>query len=775
MTSYRKYSQFVVLILFSVTSIQDLQGQSIFIQTDRAYYFAKDTLWFCTYIFDSKTLKSADNQIVYVKLIDTLSRVIAQKTGLTDKGKFDNFFPLSDSLSGKFQLVAYTKNLLKNDFVFRKEIFIKNQPLNQGKEVLSITNIDLQFLPEGGHLVSGLPAIVAFRCTDKFGEGIDFGGVIVDENNEEIITINSEHTGKGVFAFTPQATKTYRAVVDYQNQRHTFSLPKVQEKGIVIRISHAEKDSLITVRLYQNYAETDEITLKINCRGAEIFSKQLKIINGTTLKIHRNDIPKGIVQFCVFKNNQLMVERLACVNRFGGIEFSLEKKADTTNKIVLDIVAKGMNPSQEVSLSVSVTDCKQNLNDTFGGINLNSFLFLQADLRGTIHNSMYYFDASEPNSYKHLDLVLLTHGWTKYRWNDTLFDEVIETKPKVRGQINANSSKRNLKNVKVIYKYLGIINKVETDENGIFEINDLDLKEGNPLYIQAGTDDEFTIKILNPEDSVKYKFDIKHSQSENVILNSLKNTSEQIITEKEFELDGVVVKAKRIDPEKNSIINNLASNLSTGINIVTQSRRDIFNDLPLNYTLIEFLNLKIPEIRLQRLVEKNDANFIENTEVLAVSGNKSTTSLRKVRVFRNDVELAWPGNQLANLSLKDIGIVSYFKAAAEANPVIILVSKDLIPNYDYSKDIAIGNIVLNDIGVSQKKEFYVPVYDSKQNLEKSENRTTLYWNANILTNLAGKAKVMFQKPINANCFCINIEGTDWFGNVGSFRKVINDF
>jgi len=50
--------------------------------------------------------------------------------------------------------------------------------------------------------------------------------------------------------------------------------------------------------------------------------------------------------------------------------------------------------------------------------NIFSKLLLSDEVKGYVHNPAYYFSNYADSVKKHLDLVMLTHGWRKYNWQD---------------------------------------------------------------------------------------------------------------------------------------------------------------------------------------------------------------------------------------------------------------------------------------------------------------------------------------------------------------------
>ncbi|MEP6713819.1 MAG: hypothetical protein ABJA37_15440, partial [Ferruginibacter sp.] len=69
------------------------------------------------------------------------------------------------------------------------------------------------------------------------------------------------------------------------------------------------------------------------------------------------------------------------------------------------------------SLSVSVTDL------AIGGDSsstITSHLLLSSELKGDIYKPAYYFSDNTNTVDQHLDLVMLTHGWRRFKWDEVL-------------------------------------------------------------------------------------------------------------------------------------------------------------------------------------------------------------------------------------------------------------------------------------------------------------------------------------------------------------------
>ncbi|MBK7938070.1 MAG: hypothetical protein IPJ82_13695 [Lewinellaceae bacterium] len=83
-----------------------------------------------------------------------------------------------------------------------------------------LNKIDLQFFPEGGDAVAGLPCRMAFKALNEFGKPADVEGTVVNSRGEQVCAFSSYHDGMGAFDFIPKAGERYEA------RAQTFFLEK---------------------------------------------------------------------------------------------------------------------------------------------------------------------------------------------------------------------------------------------------------------------------------------------------------------------------------------------------------------------------------------------------------------------------------------------------------------------------------------------------------------------------------------------------------------------
>ena len=115
-------------------------------------------------------------------------------------------------------------------------------------------------------------------------------------------------------------------------------------------------------------------------------------------------------------NFKPLAERVLFVNN-GEYLVDAKVNADTLNtgKRARNVFEIEMPDTVNASLSMAVTD---QLYDS--SANIISGLLLSPEIKGTIHEPAYYFSSREDSVASQLDLVMMTHGWRRFAWENVM-------------------------------------------------------------------------------------------------------------------------------------------------------------------------------------------------------------------------------------------------------------------------------------------------------------------------------------------------------------------
>lgn len=503
------------LELFRLTRTQ----QKVYLHTDKNIYIAGENIWVKAYVINASDFTNDSiSKEVYVDLIDYSNKPVHTEILRNKNGFAEGYFYLSDTLAeGNYQLRAYT-NWMRNfdeEFFFSKTISFKNP--NYGNVVTktrlksirqfnkkfekSLDKHVLNFFPEGGQMVAGLPVVVAFKAENMAGYGAEVTGVIEDQKGREITEFQSVHEGMGTFSITPEAETKYIARVKFGNG-HTekFTLPEVVTRGTTVKIDPFDPQD-IGMTIYSNKPVSNdqlanEFIIVAQSRGmAQYVSKAQWQGKPVSLNIEKKLFPTGIVQITVFDGRSNPVcERLVFVekpNDLRVITRSRNRGNAPNDSLEMEIVVvdKNGNPA-DGNISLAVTEPDTNAYTA----NIMNTLFFSSDLKGFVRNPGYYFDKTNPDVDRDRDLLLLTQGWRRFVWKDLLANNLpaIVYRPSdglsVGGMITRDFFGIPIRESKVRMTVLSSYNdeyETLTDNSGRFNFPDLDYEDTVTVKIEA--------------------------------------------------------------------------------------------------------------------------------------------------------------------------------------------------------------------------------------------------------------------------------------------------
>ncbi len=356
---------------------------------------------------DNKALANYDFN--YTVQLD--GRQILQEKGNTDaKGE----------AKIQFNLPA---NLTSNDGLLNVLINYQGMTESISRSVPIVLNtIELALYPEGGDLVSGLPAKVAFKALNEFGLPADIEGIVVDKSGATVANLKSYHQGMGAFEITPNSNENYTVKITKPiGVTETYELPKSLKKGYALSVNEVTEHNLV---IDAKSSENEELYAVVNIRGENYYSGGINARQGSNLhRIPLKKMPAGVAQITLFDSKGIArAERLTFINKQQQLNIDI-----STNK-------EKYRPREEVEMTINVTDQRgipmpadlsvavaddQLL--TFAddkSSNILSWLLMEADLAEEVEEPNFYFDPKEEKADLALDYLLMTSGWRRFTWED---------------------------------------------------------------------------------------------------------------------------------------------------------------------------------------------------------------------------------------------------------------------------------------------------------------------------------------------------------------------
>ena len=230
--------------------------EQLFAHLDRPTYAAGETMWLKIYAVDgTRHQPLALSKIAYVELLNAQQQPVLQARLALSRATGHGSLALPPDLpAGSYVLRAYT-SWMRNfnpEGYFHCPVTVLNTFQPPGPAVRpAAAGYDVQFFPEGGQLVRGLPSRVGLRVVNAAGQGVAATGTVRDAQGQPVATFETLKFGLGSFDFTPaMAGAGYVASVQVAGgQTIAVALPAAAETGYVLRLAEADADHLrLTVR-----------------------------------------------------------------------------------------------------------------------------------------------------------------------------------------------------------------------------------------------------------------------------------------------------------------------------------------------------------------------------------------------------------------------------------------------------------------------------------------------------------------------------------------------
>ncbi|MCR5887851.1 MG2 domain-containing protein [Hymenobacter sp. J193] len=431
LTSLPGYSQLDSLNGLTRKLVRYQQGalpEKLFLHLDRPLYLSGETMWFKVYAVEGTALRPLSlSKVAYVEVLDKEKRSVLQaKIGLRDAQGQGSFAIPASMPSGSYTVRAYT-SWMKNfgpEYYFRSPITIVNTAASAGVFTRPDTaRYDLQFFPEGGNLVQGLTSTVGFKATDNKGRGVAVEGKVLTAQGAVVAQFKSLRFGMGNFRFTPKAGVAYTAVVSLDKRPAvTYPLPRVYEQGYVLHVENSSATAL-TVTVNSGNAQPERVALLVHSRQQVAVAAQQQLVNGQAVfTIDPSRLLDGVSHLTVFNEAQQPVcerlyfqpprQTLTITARPDKTAYAAREKASIQLTTGTSSGTLPANLSMAVyrldSLTTALTP------------DINSYLWLSADLRGTVEQPAYYFSAATPEVAEATNNLMLTQGWSRFSWSQVL-------------------------------------------------------------------------------------------------------------------------------------------------------------------------------------------------------------------------------------------------------------------------------------------------------------------------------------------------------------------
>ena len=488
--------------------------ERIYIHYDKAGYTAGETIWFKAYMMN-EVVPANESKTIYIDWIDDKGILLLHDVSPMVDAATSGQFEIPTDYKGKsLHVRAYTKWMLNFDsaFLYNKDVPVLTKERSTADTKNKVIP-SIQFFPEGGDIIAGITNKIAFKANDQWGRPVKVKGIIVNSQGKTEDKITTIHDGMGYFFLTPKSGLTYSAKwKDEKDVEHNTTLPKIKSDGAALQVEVSGANRLFSVTCSPGLISAMDT---VHLIGTVYQHLAFKISRATASPIKGTipvtDLPSGILTITLFdKNWKPLAERITYINNN---EYSFQPEMEVQrwglNKRARNEIKITVPDSLVANLSVSVTDAAIG---TDSNNHIISHLMLSSELKGQVYNPAWYFSNTTDSISQHIDLVMLTHGWRRFKW-----DEIVS------GKIAPPPYAKDSTYITLSGKVLGVLpGQINRDAAVVLMVKQKD-KEGEMLLVPIQSNGTFNDPSAIIFDTAQVYYSFQKA-------NELKDASVQFMT-----------------------------------------------------------------------------------------------------------------------------------------------------------------------------------------------------------------------------------------------------
>jgi hypothetical protein len=761
--------------------------EKIHIHFDKSVYNTGETIWFKAYL-KSQNYPSRISTNLYTELLDESGKLIERKKSPIYEATAAGSFELPQKLNGKGVVFrAYTTWQLNFDStaVFNQYLNIASSPTSS--ELPGERKLTLRFFPEGGDLIIDLNSVVAFSSSDERGFPANVSGIVKDGSGKPVTTFVSVHDGMGTFNLVPKSNEAYTAEwQDGSGRVHQTNLPRAKPSGVSFHV--ADKGSYISYVISRSedvIPSQKKLRIIAQMHGRLFYRAAMSLEESSIISgiIRSDSLTTGIIQLTVFDNDwKPLAERILFLNQ-NDFSFHTLINADSgnLNKRGKNIIEIEVPDTIKTNLSVSVTDAalSEKLENIYTGF------LLTVDLRGYIHNPAYYFSLPDDSVKQHLDLLMLTHGWRKYNWEDIAANKfpVLKYLPEqyltLKGKVNGIPA--------VQLPSASQLNLILQTKDSARQFVSVPVNKSGEFYLDG--------LIFYDTVSVFYTFNANKKLSNTAIVDFIREQNPVlkagIDADWVLRMTGIKPELSRINffsQKRTQVIPELNKKIKTLEEVIVRShirQQDARLDDKYASGLFQSGNSKLFNVISDPdAISKSNAFHYLQGQIAGLeingSGRDYTLNWRgdTPAIFLDERQLAgWEIPDIAIIPISEIALIKVFSPPfvgafgnGASGAIAIYLKKGGDGDTTRRKGLIKGTV----IGYSSWKQFYSPDYATFNPLHEVEDvRSTLYWQPYVLTDKENrKVRLEFYNNDVTTSYRIVIEGMNEQGKLTRVEKIV---
>ncbi|HTF20540.1 MAG TPA: hypothetical protein VK658_20850 [Chryseolinea sp.] len=742
--------------------------EKVYVHIDQDVCLTGETMWFKVYLLNASSHEPSKlSKVAYVEVLDNVNHAVLQtKIAVSNGVGSGSLFIPASITSGNYVIRVYTAWMrnFSPTFYFHKQITLINpfRRLELEKKVAAQKSL-VQFFPEGGTLVKGIPSRIAYRIVNLYDS---MSRLSIQLINGDTTILKPDRYGLGTFSLTPQADKRAVAyLLDDEGHRQVLELPAAADAGYSLTVKDSTNESIALGVRKVNVPDDDNVFLLVHARNVISFARVQRVRGGrAAVVIPRSALAEGISHITVFDASMHPVcERLYFnpVKRILAISATQsQREYGVRRKVTLDLdVHDADGPAAATSLSVAVYR-RDSLRRNESHV-LNS-LWLDSDLQEVPDLPADFLINLTPGKRTILDNIMLTHGWRRFTWSDVAAGKTppITFIPELRGHI--------------------IRGKVNNPEGNP--------EPGKVTYLSApGTNIQVYGSVSNKKGEVQYEMkDFSGSRRIAVQTNLSRDSTSKITIVSPFsdQFTTINIKPFSLSPKLAETVATRSFRLQVQdiyyqdrgaqTRSVTIDTTAFYGKADATYYLDDYTRFPVMEEIMREYVpgvlvrKRRDGFHFINLDLV----NKG--------VFNED-----PFIMLDGLPLFDADeIMSYDPLKVKKLEVFtrryymgVLSLPGIVSYTTYAGDLSGFNIdphclVLDYEGLQLQREYYTPRYESAKQRDSRmpDQRDRLFWAPSVVTDNDGKQHLEFFTSDITGEYEVLVEGVSTKGAAGGTKS-----
>ncbi len=649
-----------------------------------------------------------------------------------------------------------------------------------------IAPIDFQLFPEGGDLINGVASKVAFKAVGPNGLGVEAKGTVTDNAGATVANLASQHLGMGVFTFTPQAGKTYKANITFADgSQNSYPLPIAHEEGITISADNSNANNLM-VKISTNDGFLNKNKGKlfyiVAQNGETICFAAQTALNTTTYTspIPKTKFPSGVLKITLFSDRgQALAERIVLIQRNDLLNITMKSTQPVytiRDKVIMNVTANKDQKPVEANMSVTVVDETKVPYDEQSERTILTNLLLTSDIKGYIEKPNYYFTNVNDKTIADADVLMLTQGYRRFTYKDILANIYPPIKFQYESGITVSGTLRNSTGLPISKANIGL----QIPDRKIFK---------NTVANVAG---EFNFPNLVIPDSTKVTISAKNNPYGNNVMIMMNGDQFQPVTANINEPDGIVNIDSVLTPYLNNAKTRAAnSNVLKEVVVRATAIPTVKKQTHADHPALTGLNPDPDHVItsaqfaacnfLLQCLQGNMGGLTYNDNNLYISRSYNQGDKRPVQIYIDGLSVDYMALQPILTSDVESVEIFYNDGLSSINKMtgtngVLVVNTKIVPKVKLTKAEIMALLIPknNEIsifprGYSESRMFYAPKYEvTKVSAIGGDLRTTILWNPNVITDKNGNATFQFFNADGKGTYRAIIEGIDSDGNIGRY-------